>query len=100
MLLQLIDSVKEYVQEKMGQQYAILSSFNISSSFEESNCLTPLLFVLTPGSDPATALNQFARQKQFLNRLFTLSLGVNQVGQHPTYAFSRENQEYLLTTKF
>lgn len=34
--------------------------FDLASSFESSNCVTPLVFILTPGADPTTMLLKFA----------------------------------------
>lgn len=69
--------ILEYIEESMGPKYATLPSLDISSSYEESNCLTPLLFILSPGSDPVVTLHQFASSKQI--HLHTLSLGIAQV---------------------
>lgn len=33
--------------------------FDLVSSFESSNCASPLVFILTPGADPTTMLLKF-----------------------------------------
>jgi len=48
----------------------------LESSFADSNCCIPLIFVLTPGADPAQTLLAFADEQGYgAERLFYLSLG-------------------------
>lgn len=34
--------------------------FDLAASFESSNCVTPLIFILTPGADPTSMLIKYA----------------------------------------
>lgn len=34
--------------------------FDLVASFENSNCASPLIFILTPGADPTTMLLKFS----------------------------------------
>ncbi|XP_026811506.1 dynein heavy chain 7, axonemal-like [Rhopalosiphum maidis] len=52
--------------------------FDLAASFESSNCITPLIFVLTPGADPTTMLIKYADKMGFGYRLTSLSLGQGQ----------------------
>lgn len=88
---------------KMGRLFIEPPLFDLASSYAESHCCVPLLFVLTPGSDPMGTLLKFAddqvRKKTVLfekvscvlhqftwfcvqgfgaSRLFSLSLGQGQ----------------------
>ena len=47
----LIQSIKEYVIEEMGEEFVTPPSFDIKHSFNDSSNTTPLIFVL-PGADP------------------------------------------------
>ena len=49
------------------------------SIFEQSTPLTPVIFILSPGSDPTSNLQKLAERSGFgLNRLKILSLGQGQ----------------------
>lgn len=64
------------IVEELGAQYAEAPPFDLESSFADSNCCIPLIFVLTPGADPAQALLTFADEQGYgAKRLFYLSLG-------------------------
>nr|CAH7724837.1 unnamed protein product [Callosobruchus chinensis] len=52
--------------------------FNISVSYDESYCLCPLIFILSPGQDPMAALVKFAEEKKMTERFRSISLGQGQ----------------------
>jgi len=54
------DGVLNYVIEKLGQKFVEPPPFNLLSCFKDSNVTTPLVFVLSKGSDPTKALLDFA----------------------------------------
>jgi hypothetical protein len=47
--------------------------------FRDSSATTPLIFVLSVGTDPAADLYKFAEEMKFSKRLNTISLGQGQV---------------------
>ncbi|VTJ73574.1 Hypothetical predicted protein [Marmota monax] len=51
---------------------------NLSLVFKESNSTTPLIFVLSPGTDPAADLYKFAEEMKFSKKLSAISLGQGQ----------------------
>lgn len=56
-----------------------LQTTDLSVVFKESTATTPLVFVLSPGTDPAADLYKFAEEMKFSQKLSAISLGQGQV---------------------
>ena len=59
--------------------YAILQTADLSLVFKDSSPTTPLIFVLSVGTDPAADLYKFAEEMRFSKKLSAISLGQGQV---------------------
>lgn len=70
--------LQNFVQDGMGLHFIVPPSFDISKSFADSNYLIPLIFILSPGSDPMEALTKFADSMNYLERFHSISLGQGQ----------------------
>jgi len=73
-----VAAVTEFVATVLGQGFVEPPPFNLEKSFKESSGSTPLLFVLSPGSDPTAALLKFADDMSFSHKLSTISMGQGQ----------------------
>ncbi|XP_076387685.1 dynein axonemal heavy chain 7 [Megachile rotundata] len=74
-----IPAVQKFVEEELGPRFVEPPPFDLPSTYADSNCCTPLIFILTPGTDPAQLLLAFADEQGYsANRLFYLSLGQGQ----------------------
>ncbi|XP_011505655.1 PREDICTED: dynein heavy chain 12, axonemal-like [Ceratosolen solmsi marchali] len=73
-----IPKVMIFVQKSMDSRFVTPPAFDISRSYADSNCLLPLIFILSPGSDPMSALSKFADLSNYSSRFFSISLGQGQ----------------------
>ncbi|PNH05107.1 Dynein heavy chain 7, axonemal [Tetrabaena socialis] len=72
----LVPAVASYVAESMGARYIEPHDFKLSSIFADSSCSVPIIFVLSPGSDPMADLLAFADDKR--KQVEAVSLGQGQ----------------------
>ncbi|XP_050560802.1 dynein axonemal heavy chain 3 isoform X6 [Spodoptera frugiperda] len=73
----LIPLVQQYVVKEMGRPYIEPPPFDLDKSYNDSNCCSPLIFILSPGSDPMSGLVKFATEKKAVT-FETISLGQGQ----------------------
>jgi dynein heavy chain len=67
-----------FVAAQMGKEYLEPPLFDLEGTFAESTSATPLVFILSPGSDPVQELLKFAEARGELKRLSSISLGQGQ----------------------
>lgn len=48
--------VQTFVVSKMGDRFVKPPVFDLNACFDDSSCATPLVFILSPGSDPMGAV--------------------------------------------
>lgn len=69
---------KVFVKAELGRQYIESPPFDLAGSLQDSLPTTPIIFVLTPGSDPISNLMTLAKAKGMHDRLKSISLGQGQ----------------------
>jgi dynein heavy chain, axonemal len=72
------DGVLNYVIEQLGNKFVEPPPFDLLSCFKDSNVLSPLVFVLSKGSDPTKAFSEFAVKQKMDRKVRMLSLGQGQ----------------------
>ena len=73
-----VPAVQDFVEETLGKQYVEPLPFNLGACYNESSAVSPLIFVLSAGSDPTAALVTFAEEKEMSSRIGFISLGQGQ----------------------
>ncbi|ORX87075.1 hypothetical protein BCR32DRAFT_215666 [Anaeromyces robustus] len=72
-------SIRNYIIYEMGNEFVEPPPFDLASSFQDSSCCVPLIFILSPGSDPMSNLIKLAEDKKMLGkRMQSISLGQGQ----------------------
>jgi len=65
-----------FIAAKLDQKFVEPPPLDLEAIYEESSCITPLLFVLTPGMDPTGSVRALATAKS--QQWSTISLGQGQ----------------------
>ncbi|KAG2451278.1 hypothetical protein HYH02_003884 [Chlamydomonas schloesseri] len=73
-----VPAVQDFVDANLGKKYVEPPPFDLAACYADSAPTTPLIFVLSPGSDPTAALLQFAGERKMASRLMAISLGQGQ----------------------
>ncbi|KAJ3049383.1 Dynein heavy chain 7, axonemal [Rhizophlyctis rosea] len=75
----MVPAIMDFVKSRMGQKFIEPPPFDLAASYGDSNNCAPLIFILSPGSDPTAGLLRFAEQKGFAgSKCSTISLGQGQ----------------------
>ena len=75
----LLPAAHEYVAAVLGATFEALPPADMASCFAESSCCAPLLYVLSPGSDPTAAMLNFAAETGNAAKVSVVSMGQGQV---------------------
>mmetsp|Transcript_18842 Transcript_18842/g.53650 ORF Transcript_18842/g.53650 Transcript_18842/m.53650 type:complete len:653 (+) Transcript_18842:2-1960(+) len=69
---------RNVVAAELGPLFIESPPFDLASCFADSECTTPLIFVLSAGADPTEYLLTLAQEKGYGDRLHFISLGQGQ----------------------
>jgi len=56
----IVPAIQDFVKDRLGKQFIEPQPFNLAEIFKDSFSTTPLIFILSPGSDPLVNLKAFA----------------------------------------
>lgn len=73
--------ITKFVSEQLGEEYVKPPFFDIATSFIESHILSPVIFIIKPGTDPINSLLNFAKTKHYHNKLTLISIKPGQENQ-------------------
>jgi dynein heavy chain len=75
----MVPAVQEYIVKNLGATYVEPPPFDLAGSYGDSNCCIPLIFILSPGSDPMAGLLKFGEDMNYRGeKIQTISLGQGQ----------------------
>ena len=86
-------AIRTFVQRNLGMKFTEPPPFDLAKSYKESDCCTPLIFILSQGGvDPTTELIKFAEDRGFADTLGSIMLGQGQVRKLKKYILMYRNQ--------
>uniref|UniRef100_A0A8C8Z9L8 Dynein axonemal heavy chain 6 n=1 Tax=Prolemur simus TaxID=1328070 RepID=A0A8C8Z9L8_PROSS len=71
-------AVTDFVIENLGKQFIETPPVDLATLYQDMSCNTPLIFILSTGSDPMGAFQRFARENGYSERVQSISLGQGQ----------------------
>ncbi|TGZ44717.1 Dynein heavy chain 1, axonemal [Temnothorax longispinosus] len=72
------NAMQIYMTKYLGQQFVEPQTTKLLAIYKESSNTTPIIFILSPGSDPAAELYKFADKLKMEGKLHSISLGQGQ----------------------
>jgi len=70
-----VAAIQNWVSVKIGQKFIEPPTFSIDKAYKDSGVTIPLIFVLSPGSDPVSAFLRYAEEMGMAKKLDSISLG-------------------------
>lgn len=72
------NAMQDFLADNLGQRFIEPQTTGLEAIYKESSPTTPLIFVLSTGTDPASELYKFAEKMKFSKRMYSISLGQGQ----------------------
>ena len=74
----MVAAVQEFITANLGPEFIDPPTFDLASSYKDSSVSTPLIFILSPGTDPTGDFLKFAEEMKFGKKTDMISLGQGQ----------------------
>lgn len=71
-------AVKQLIVNELGSHFLESIPFNLHNTYEDSNAHTPVIFLLSPGTDPTTYIIELSTAVGYSDKLKIISLGQGQ----------------------
>eukprot|EP00762_Andalucia_godoyi_P000483 ANDGO_03248.mRNA.1 Dynein gamma chain len=90
-------AASDFIRDILGQRYVDAIPLNLESTWEESKPLTPMIFLLSAGSDPTAAIEALAkRKKKFPIRAISMGQGQEEAARKLIQAGFQQGHWVLL----
>ena len=87
----------DYVAMELGKMYIENQATTMEIIYNDSDQKTPVIFILSQGADPTTALYKFAKEMEFDNKIQGISLGQGQgIKAERLITIAKEKGEWIL----
>jgi len=73
-----IAGLQLWIEKNLGKEFIEGTPFSLPKTFKESSNVVPLIFILSPGSDPINDIKNFAEEMGYTKRFDYVSLGRGQ----------------------
>ena len=70
-----VPAVEMWISAKLGKEFIVPPGFDLGKCFKDSTAFTPLIFLLSPGSDPVTDFMRFAKEMDKKTKSISLGQG-------------------------
>lgn len=74
----LLFAISDFVEANLGPEFVSPPTTTMTQVYLETSSSTPIVFILSPGTNPFEQLLQFAKQKDYGERLQSIALGQGQ----------------------
>uniref|UniRef100_A0A670K7B3 Dynein axonemal heavy chain 6 n=1 Tax=Podarcis muralis TaxID=64176 RepID=A0A670K7B3_PODMU len=74
----IVSALTEFVIENLGKQFIENPPVDLATLYQDMSPSTPLVFILSTGSDPMGAFQRFAKERGYSERVQSISLGQGQ----------------------
>jgi dynein heavy chain len=75
---QVTSAVSTFVMENLGSLFVESPPIDLPTLYKDINSTTPLVFILSTGSDPMSTFLRFAKEMNYTERILSISLGQGQ----------------------
>ncbi|EDV29711.1 uncharacterized protein TRIADDRAFT_18356 [Trichoplax adhaerens] len=75
---EMIFAIFDFIIMNLGKEFVESPSTDLSILYQDMNQYTPLIFILSTGSDPMSGFQRFAKDQGFMSKVQSISLGQGQ----------------------
>ena len=68
-------AIQNYITEKLGKEFIEPPTFDLNACYNDSSNISPLIFVLSPGTDPVADFRKLAEESNMADKIDLVSLG-------------------------